>query len=110
MNEVGQILVGSYSIGYWSRYKYFRVKSHTKSGAPRVVELKKNLISNTSTPVDSTVIHELSNEMVEIGPVLTARKDKSGEYGVQIEESFGKTRAVLSPYVHGTQYREDSYW
>ena len=105
--EIGSILVGSYLIGYWSRYKYFKVKSLTKSGAPRVIELKKEIVSNTSTPADATLIHELSKDNEEIGEILISRKNKLGNFGVKVE---GKYRASLSPYVPGKQYREDSYY
>ena len=112
--NVGDVLTGSYMLGYWPRYKYFRVKGHTKSGAPRVVELKKNLISESSTPADSTKVHTLDPTLVEIGELLPTRwSAKNGDYGVSIPlfdfQPNEKVRASLIPYIPGSSFTEDSY-
>lgn len=112
--QVGSILVGVYWMGYNPRYKYFRVKGHTKTGAPRVVELTSVIISEYSTPADSEKKHALSENPEEVGDILPTRwSNKDNKYGVSIPLfGFGteKTRAVLEPYVPGTIYTESSYY
>lgn len=112
--NTGCILVGSYMLGYWPRYKYFRVKGHTKSGAPQVVELKKILISESASPTDSTKVHTLDPNVEEIGTVSPTRwSSKDNHYGVSIPlfdfQPNDKVRCTLEAYIPGTSYIEDSY-
>ncbi len=112
---MGDVLTGSYMMGYQPRYKYFRVKGYTKSGAPRVVELKKNLVSESSTPADSTAVHTLDPNLVEIGEILPTRwSAKDANYGVSVPlfdfQPDEKVRVSLTPYVPGSSFTEDSYY
>lgn len=109
--QVGDVVVGTYWIGYNPRYKYFRVKGHTKSGAPRVRELKGSVTEHSSTPVDNTTVHILDPNVEEIGDILAARwSTKQQNWGVSIPFFNEKLRSSLEPYVPGTSYREDSYY
>ena len=109
--QVGDVVVGTYWIGYNPRYKYFRVKSHTKSGAPRVRELKSMVTESHSTPVDSTTVHILDPSLEEIGDILSSRwSTKDEKWGISIPFFNDKLRASLEPYVPGTSNREDSYY
>ncbi len=107
---VGTILAGRYSIGYWSRCKYFRVVGHTKVGAPRVVELGKTITYEMSTPADSEVRHILAEPVVVVGggSTFSARwSNKDGHWGISLGDLDG--RATLEPHVPGTVFSETSY-
>lgn len=104
-----QILLGSYSVGYWSRWAYFKVVSFTRSGAPRVVELKKQIISNTSTPVDACTVHKLLEPPEENGHYLyTTRWTKKEQAWTFLFD--GDCRVTLQPLEYGKEYHEWSYY
>ena len=52
-------------------YTGFSVSSHTKSGAPRVVELEKITVRTTTNPADSLHVHALRPPPVPGGETYT---------------------------------------
>ena len=111
---VETILVGTYSVGYNPRYNYYKVKGHTKSKAPKVVELKKKKVSEYSTPADSEIKHTLSEDLEEVGSLYTARWGKNDKHwGIAVpifEFSREKKRVKLEQYQEGKVYTENSYY
>lgn len=109
--ELDTILLGTYWVGYNPRYKYFKVKGYTKSGAPRVVELKKEILSQNSSPVDSETVHKISEPLEEIGPIYTSRwATKKNNWGITLDQGYCKDRCSLDLYVPGTTFSEMSYY
>lgn len=109
--EKDTVLLGLYWVGYNPRYNYYRVKGYTKSGAPRVVELKKEIVSQHATPVDSETVHRLSQPLVEFGPLYAARwSTKNNKWGITITDGVCKDRCSLEPYAPDQTYRENSYY
>lgn len=115
--KVGDVLVGTYMIGYNFRYAFFKVVSISKSGGPRVMELVHHVVSRHSTPSDSTTVVAPHPEMAvkENAAIVTARwgkKDKS--WGAVVETlpfpSTDKKRATLDLYDAGKVYNEESYY
>ena len=107
--EKDTVLLGVYWVGYWTRYKFFRVKNHTKSGSPKVVELKKEIVSQVSTPVDSETVHQLKKPLEEIGPIYTARwRPKKQNWGITI--GYAKDSVSLEPYLEDKTFKEESYY
>jgi hypothetical protein len=110
---IGTILVGEYSVGYWTRWAYFRVVSHTQSGAPRVCRLREQIVSSSSSSVESRQTHELDlTRIVEYGAVLVSRwsQQRGNCWCVVLKDNNNCIRARLSPYVPGTQYTEVTYY
>lgn len=108
---VNTILVATYFIGYNLRYKYFKVKGHTKINSPKVIELKKDIVNTYSTPSDSETQHVLGENNEEIGEILPTRwSSKEEKYGVSIPFYNSKIRATLDAHIPGTIYKESSYY
>lgn len=106
---IGTVLDGHYMIGHWPRTKYFQVVGHTKSGAPKVVELDKTIVFSGSNPCESFERHALGPNSVEIGqPVATRWSTKTGKWGVVTNDQ--KQRAELEVHVPGMVHEEKSYY
>lgn len=111
--ELGTILNGQYRVGHWLKCNYYLVVGHSKrTGAPKVRELQKEIVSQSSTPADSTLSHRLhpSKAIVQSSPIYTARWSKK-ENAWQITIGDHKDKARLKPYVDGQEnFREDEYY
>ena len=115
--EVGTILDGAYSIGHWGRRNYYRVIDHTKSGAPRVEKLEKEIISSGSTPAESCEVHQLKIDPITVnhdnGSSFVSRWSKKEEcWRLSLPGSNGadNTSVSLELHVPGTTYDEYCYY
>lgn len=108
--EKGTILVAYYSIGYWPRYAFFRVKEYTRSGAPRVRELTRTVVSERSTPVDSNTEVTLNlDDTQETGLIRNTRWSKKEQAWVIRLDEGKHGIATLSDYIPGKVYSEPTY-
>lgn len=101
-------------MGYWSRGRYFRVVGYTKSGAPRVEELEKHIVSHTSTPADSDTVHELAQPItVRPGGAQYAARwsDKEACWRLSIVfNHYGEPDKIkLRDWVPGEQIHEPTF-
>jgi len=108
--EKGTILVAHYSIGYWPRYAFFRVKEYARSGAPRIRELTRTVVSESSTPADSNTEVTLDiNNTQEKGPIRNTRWSKKEQSWVIRLDEGKHGIATLSDYISGKVYSEPTY-
>lgn len=110
----GTLLDGDFSIGYWPRRAYFQVVGHTNGGAPRVVRLQNQVLSQHSSPADSNTQHclllpptPMPNE-----PTYVARwRPKEGCWGICLAAwtSNDKHKVSLAMHVPWSTFDEPSY-
>lgn len=112
--DEGTILDGAYSVGHWGRRNYYRVIGHTKSGAPRVEELEKEILSSGSTPADSCEVHQLKIDPITgNGSSFVSRwSTKEGCWRLSLPGSNGDDNTLVSLDLHvpGTTYDEYCYY
>lgn len=105
--KVGQKLLGTYT--WTNSFHFFEVIGHTKSGAPRLRELNKNVKLLGSTPAQSSSLVTLEDGYT--GLVKSARWSKNEGWGVTLK-TYGDegTRYHLSEYDPNRKYISESYY
>ena len=106
---VGTILDGTYYIGHWVRRHYYRVVGYTRSKAPRVEGLQRNVSERFSSPSSDSVVVSLEDPVCSLNPyeVFPARwSARKCEWRITDNDES----VILEEHTPGSVYSEVTYY